>query len=63
MMVPLIFNLGGTGVVQEISLDDKLIDKLYIKEGKIITCRIVDVPDYLNGLILRYSPKTQKKKF
>jgi len=52
-------SLGGTGVVQELTLDDRLIDKLFIKGGKIKTYTFIGA-DYLTGLILRYSPKTQR---
>ncbi len=47
-----------------IDFKDKAIDKLYIKSGDRITIKFnnVRVP-YLNGLVLRYSPLTQKKKF
>ena len=48
----------------EIDFNDKAIDKLYIKSGsrKDFKFRNVKVP-YLTGLVLRYSPLTQKKKF
>ena len=47
-----------------INFHDKAIDKLFIKSGNRITVKFknVKVP-YLNGLILRYSPLTQKKRF
>ena len=47
-----------------INFHDKPIDKLFIKSGNRITVKFknVKVP-YLNGLILRYSPLTQKKRF
>ena len=47
-----------------INLNDKAIDKLFIKSGNRITVKFknVKVP-YLNGMILRYSTLTQKKRF
>ena len=47
-----------------IDFKDKAIDKLFIKSGNRITIKFnsVKVP-YLTGLVLRYSPLTQKKKF
>ena len=47
-----------------VDFKDKAIDKLFIKSGNRITVKFnnVRVP-YLNGLVLRYSPLTQKKKF
>ena len=59
---------SGTRVAQEnviwINFNDKAIDKLFIKSGNRITVKFknVKVP-FLNGLVLRYSPLTQKKKF
>ena len=43
---------------------DKAIDKLFIKSGNRITVKFknVKVP-FLTGLVIRYSPLTQKKKF
>ena len=61
-------NESGTGVAQEkvihINFNDKAIDKLFIESGNRITIKFknVKVP-YLTGLVLRYSPLTQKKKF
>ena len=59
---------SGPRVAQEsilwIGFNDKAIDKLFIKSGNRVTVKFknVKVP-YLNGLILRYSPLTQKKRF
>ena len=59
---------SGPPVAQEnviwINFHDKAIDKLFIKSGNRIAVKFknVKVP-YLNGLILRYSPLTQKKRF
>ena len=59
---------NGPGVAQEkvlwIDFKDKAIDKLFIKSGNRITVKFknVKVP-YLTGLVLRYSPLTQKKIF
>ena len=59
---------SGPPVAQEnviwINFHDKAVDKLFIKSGNRITVKFknVKVP-YLNGLILRYSPLTQKKRF
>ena len=61
-------NDSGTGVAQEkviwIDFNDKSINKLYIKSGNRITVKFknVKVP-YLTGLVLRYSPLTQRKLF
>ena len=61
-------NESGTGVAQEkvihINFNDKAIDKLFIKSGNRVTVKFnnIKVP-FLTGLILLYSPKTQKKKF
>ena len=52
------------GVDQEINFNDKAINKLSIKEGNRINFKFKDIKTYfLNGLILRYSPLTQKKLF
>ena len=51
-------------MVQEINLNDKAINKLSIKEGNRINFKFKDIKtSFLNGLILRYSPLTQKKLF
>ena len=49
-------------IPDEITLNDKLIEELYLKKGNRKEIRIKGA-DYLNGLILRYSPKTQRKVF
>ena len=55
------------GVTQEnleLNFDDKAISKLRIKKGKRIDFRFKDTKvSYLKGLVLRYSPLTQKKIF
>ena len=59
---------SGPPVAQEkvlwIDFKDNAIDKLFIKSGNRITVKFknIRVP-YLTGLVLRYSPLTQKKKF
>ena len=52
-------------VTQELLLfQDKAINKLSIKEGNKINFKFKDIKtSFLNGLILRYSPLTQKKLF
>ena len=61
-------NESGPRVAQEkviyCDFKDKAIDKLFIKSGNRITVKFknVKVP-YLTGLVLRYSPLTQKKIF
>ena len=47
-----------------IDFNDKAVDKLFIESGNRITVKFknVKVP-YLTGLVLRYSPLTQKKIF
>ena len=48
----------------EIDFNDKAINKLSINEGNRINFKFKDIKTYfLNGLILRYSPLTQKKPF
>ena len=49
---------------KEIDFNDKAIDKLYLAKGNRVTVKFknISVP-YLKGLVLRYSPKTQKKRF
>ena len=46
-------SVSGTGVVQEIALDDKVIDKLFIKEGKIVKSINPYNSNILLGSILR----------
>ena len=61
-------NESDPGVTQKnviwINFNDKPINKLFIKSGNRITVKFknVKVP-YLTGLVLRYSPLTQKKIF
>jgi Fe-S cluster assembly iron-binding protein IscA len=47
-----------------IDFKDKAIDKLYLAKGNRVTVKFknISVP-YLTGLVLRYSTKTQKKRF
>jgi len=59
---------SGPAVVQGnvvwINFNDKAIHKLFIKSGNRITVKFKNVKvSYLNGLILRYSPLTQRKLF
>ena len=43
---------------------DKVIDKLYIEKGNRVTVKFRNISvSYLTSLILRYSPRTQKKRF
>ena len=47
-------SVSGTGVVQEIGLDDKLIDKLFIKEGNRIEYNVEMLKDRnLNGILFK----------
>ena len=65
MKVDNIITKSGPRVAHEkVDFNDKAIDKLFIKTGNRITIKFknIRVP-YLTGLILRYSPLTQKKKF
>ena len=51
-------------VDQGINFNDKAINKLSIKEDNRINFKFKDIKtSFLNGLILRYSPLTQKKLF
>ena len=59
---------SGTGVAQEkviwTDFKDKVIDKLYIEKGNRVTVKFRNISvSYLTSLILRYSPRTQKKRF
>ncbi len=59
---------SGPPVAQEkviyCDFKDKAIDKLFIKTGNRITVKFNNVKvSYLTGLVLRYSPLTQKKRF
>ena len=61
-------NDSGTGVAQEniiwTDFNDRAIDKLFIKSGNRITVKFRNISvSYLTGLIILYSPKTQKKRF
>jgi len=47
-------SVSGTGVVQEIALDDKVIDKLFIKEGNRIEYNVEMLKDRsLNGILFK----------
>ena len=49
-------------LTKEIDFNDYAINKLRIKEGNRINFKFKDIKtSFLNGLILRYSPLTQKK--
>ena len=59
---------SGPPVAQEkviyCDFKDKAIDKLYFKSGDRVTVKFNNIKvSFLTGLILRYSPKTQKKRF
>ena len=68
MKVDNIITKSGPRVAQQkvlwINFNDKAVDKLFIESGNRITVKFknVKVP-YLTGLVLRYSPLTQKKIF
>ena len=65
MKVYNIITKSGPRVAHEkVDFNDKAIDKLFIKTGNRITIKYknIRVP-YLTGLVLRYSPLTQKKIF
>ena len=65
MKVDNIITKSGPRVAHEkVDFNDKAIDKLFIKTGNRITVKFknVKVP-YLTGLIIRYSPLTQNKRF
>ena len=48
----------------EIDFNDRAINKLSINEGNRINFKFKDIKtSFLNGLILKYSPLTQKKLF
>ena len=51
-------------LIIEIDFNDRAINKLSINEGNRINFKFKDIKtSFLNGLILRYSPLTQKKLF
>jgi hypothetical protein len=51
-------------VTHEINFIDKDINKLRVKKGDRINIKFKNINvSYLNGVILRYSPLTQKKVF
>ena len=56
-------DVSDPGVTQEILLDDTHINNICLKDGNRLDIRFKNVPDYLTGLHLRYSPKTQSKVF
>jgi|TARA_B110000483_G_scaffold13778_1_gene15576 hypothetical protein len=55
--------LNVPGMSQELYLDDTQINNIHLKDGNRLDIRFKNVPDYLTGLYLRYSPKTQSKVF
>ena len=64
MKVVIKSNESVTGVAQELSFQDKAIHKLRIKKGSRKDFKFKDIKvSYLNGLILRYSPLTQKRVY
>ena len=64
MKVVIKSNESDPGVTQDLLFQDKAINKLSIKEGNRINFKFKDIKtSFLNGLILRYSPLTQKKLF
>ena len=64
MKVDIKSNESGPMVAPELSFQDKDIHKLSIKEGSRKDFKFKDIKvSYLTGLVLRYSPLTQKKLF
>ena len=68
MKVVIKSNESDPGVTQKnviwINFNDKPINKLFIKSGNRITVKFKDIKvSYLTGLILRYSPLTQRELF
>ena len=55
--------LNVPGMSQELYLDDTQINNIHLKDGNRLDIRFKNVPDYLTGLYLRYSPKTQSNVF
>ena len=54
--------LGGPLEAQEVLLEDKIIESIFQESGPRKDIKIKGA-DYLSGLYLRYSPKTQSKVF
>jgi hypothetical protein len=54
--------LGGPLEAQEALLEDKIIESIFQESGLRKDIKIKGA-DYLSGLYLRYSPKTQSKSF
>ena len=68
MKVDIESNESGPRVAQKnvlwIDFNDKAIEKLFIKSGNRVTVKFKNIKvSYLTGLIIRYSPLTQKKRF
>ena len=64
MKVVIKSNESVPGVAQELLFQDKAIHKLRIKKGSRKDFKFKDIKvSYLTGLVLRYSPLTQKKLF
>ena len=68
MKVVIKSNESVPAVAQEnviwINFNDKPIDKLFIKSGNRITVKFNNIKvSYLTGLVLRYSPLTQRELF
>ena len=68
MKVDIKSNESGPRVAQKnivwIDFNDKAIEKLFIKSGNRVTVKFKNIKvSYLTGLIIRYSPLTQKKRF
>ena len=64
MKVVIKSNESDPGVTQELLFQDKAIHKLSIKRGSRKDFKFKDINvSYLTGLVLRYSPLTQKKLF
>ena len=64
MKVVIKSNESDPGVTQDLLFQDKAIHKLRKKEGNRKDFKFKDIKvSYLTGLVLRYSPLTQKKPF
>ena len=64
MKVVIKSNESDPGVTQELLFQDKAIHKFSIKKGSRKDFKFKDINvSYLTGLVLRYSPLTQKKLF
>ena len=64
MKVVIKSNESDPGVTQDLLFQDKAIHKLRIEKGSREDFKFKDIKvSYLTGLVLRYSPLTQKKVF